>query len=52
LQYLLLGAVLPGIAKGLVVLTFTVILSWGASVLTSRILSHVSLLFKQRAILP
>jgi peptidoglycan/LPS O-acetylase OafA/YrhL len=52
LQYLLLGAVLPGIAKGLVVLTLTVILSWGVSILTSRILSHVSLLFKQRAILP
>ena len=52
LQYPLLGAFLPGLAKGLVVLTFTVILSWGASILTSRILSHVSLLFKRRAILP
>jgi len=52
LQYLLLGVAFPAIAKGLVMLNFTVIPSWGVSVLVSSILSQASLLFKRRAILP
>jgi len=51
-QYLLLGVAFPAVAKGLVVLASTVILSWGACLLTSQILSWISLLFRQRAILP
>ena len=51
-QYLLLGVAFPAVAKGLVVLASTVILSWGACLLTSQILSRISLLFRQRAILP
>lgn len=52
LQYLLLGVAFPAVAKGVIVLAFTVILSWGASLLTSRILSWILLSFRQRAILP
>jgi surface polysaccharide O-acyltransferase-like enzyme len=52
LQYLLLGLAFPAVVKGLAVLAATVILSWGASLLTSRILSWISLSFKQRAIVP
>jgi glucans biosynthesis protein C len=51
-QYLLLGVAFPAVAKGLVVLAFTVVLSWGASLLTSQILSRISLLFRQRTLLP
>jgi glucans biosynthesis protein C len=52
LQYLLLGIAFPAVTKGVIVLAFTVMLSWGASLLTSRILSWILLSFRQRAILP
>jgi len=52
LQYLLLGVALPAIGKGAVVLAFAVILSFGASVVTSWIGSNAWLLLRPRAILP
>jgi glucans biosynthesis protein C len=52
LQYLLLGVALPAIGKGAVVLAFAVILSFGASIVTSWIVSNASLLLRRRAISP
>ena len=49
LQYALLDQAMPAVAKGMLVLTGTVFASWGASVLTDRVLTACRPVFKRAA---
>jgi glucans biosynthesis protein C len=51
LQYALLDLAVPALAKGLIVLTATVFASWGASVVTDRVLSACRPLFARCVLL-
>jgi len=52
LQYLLLGVAFPAVGKGAAVFAFAVILSAGASIVASWIVTNASLLFRRRATSP
>jgi hypothetical protein len=51
LQYALLDQVMPAVAKGMLVLIGTVLASWGASVLTDRVLTACRPLFTRGVLL-
>ena len=51
LQYALLDQAMPAVAKGVIVLTCTVLASWGASVLTDRVLTACRPLFTRGVLL-
>jgi len=51
LQYVLLDLAAPAVAKGVIVLSATVFASWGASVLTDRVLTACRPVFARGVLL-